>query len=158
MNEFEINPNGRSAHHDMRGGVSHLARDVVTLVELQASLLRVESREWISRCAVPALILGVVAAIALLASLPVLLMAAAYGLVAAGMTLPWALLTAGGGGLALSAMCAALAWWRLSRSRGAFARFRLELNRNLDWIKQILGRPADVADPRIPDPAPVRPR
>ncbi len=144
----------------MRGGVTHLARDILTLVELQASLLRVESREWLSRCAIPAIVLSVVAAIALLASLPVLLLAAAYGLAAAGMTLPWALFAAGGGGAALAAICALLAWWRLSRSRGALTRFRLELNRNLDWIKQILSRPTDVADPRIADsePAPLRPR
>ena len=144
---------------EIRSGVTHLARDFVTLAELQANLLQVESRTWLKRSALPALIFGMLAAITVLASLPVMLLSFAYWLrEAANLSLPLALLAAGGAGLLLAIIFALVAFSRIRRGRNAFTQFKLELSRNMSWLKQILSRPADVADPMISDRARIRPR
>jgi hypothetical protein len=149
---------------EIRHGVRHLARDIVTLAELQANLLQVETRNWLKKVAIPALALAIAAAIAALASLPILLLSLAYWLVDAwAWPLPLALLAAGGVGLLGAVLCGVVAAQRLRRGNDAFARFRLELARNVRWLKQILGRPTAVADPYASDPfasdaATLRPR
>ena len=165
FDEFDGDLNGApSPTGEIRHGVRHLTRDIVTLAELQANLLQVEARDWLTKVALPALLLGVCATIVALASLPILLLSLAYWLVEATvLSLPQALLAAGGVGLLVAIGCAAFAMQRVKRGRGAFTRFRLELSRNIHWLKQILGRPTAVADPYVsplhePDAAPLRPR
>ncbi len=138
---------------DIRHGVTQIARDAVTLAELQAQLLQVDLRNWLNATFVPVVILAIVAATAALASLPVLLFSLAYYLVdAANLTLPSALLASAGVGLLAAASCGFLAWRTLTRSHGAFTRFRTELARNIGWLKQVLGRPSETADRLSPTP------
>lgn len=176
FDEFDGDLNGApSPSGEIRHGVRHLARDMVTLAELQANLLQVETRDWFTKVAIPALVLGVSAAVVALASLPILLLSFAYWLVdVAALSLPLALLAAGGVGLLVAIAFGLLAVQRIKRGRGAFAKFQLELGRNVRWLKQILGRPTAVADtyspppeyspseytpdPFVPDAAPLRPR
>jgi hypothetical protein len=131
----------------MRHGVSHLAKDVAALAELQAELLKVELRDWLQKCLTPVVVLAVVSAIAALASLPVLLMSLAYCLNEfAGLSMALSALIAGAVGLAIAAACLFAAWRVLKRQRGAFTRFKVELVRNTRWLKQVLTRPSAVAD------------
>jgi hypothetical protein len=144
---------------EIRHGVRQIARDVGALAELQAELLQVELREWLRSCAVPVVAFGVIAAIIGLASAPVLLLALAFALEEyAGLSLPAALSAAGGAGLAVAALCAALAWRQAKRAGGAFSRFKNELTRNIRWVKSVISRPADVAEQAMSEPGRLRPR
>jgi hypothetical protein len=144
---------------EIRHGVRQIARDVGALAELQAELLQVELRAWLRTCAVPVLALGVSAAIIGLASTPILLLALAHALVEyAALSLPAALASAGGAGVAIAAICAALAWRQAKRGGGAFSRFKNELTRNIRWVKSVLSRPADVAEQPLSEPGRLRPR
>ena len=62
MNDVHDFPNA-SPTGEIRHGVRQLARDVVTLVELQAELLEVDVRDWLRQSVMPMLIFGVVAAV-----------------------------------------------------------------------------------------------
>jgi hypothetical protein len=136
---------------DIRHGVTQIARDAVTLAELQAQLLQVDLRNWLTATLTPTVVLAVVAATAALASLPVLLFSVAHYLVdATDLSLASSLLIAAGIGLLTAAICGFLAYRTLTRSSGAFTRFRTELARNLQWLKQVLSRPAETADRLAP--------
>jgi hypothetical protein len=143
----------------IRHGARRLTRDVVALAELQLNLLQVEAKDWTQTIAVPSVILGVVAAVAALASIPILLLSFAYWLVAATeLSLPLALLAAGGLGLVIAVVCGLIAMARIRKTRSAFSRFRFELGRNTRWLKQVLSRPSEVANPFPPNATPPRPR
>lgn len=131
----------------IRHGVAQIVRDAITLAELQAQLLQVDLRNWVTATFAPAAVLVTIALVAALATLPVLLFSLAYFLAdAANITLASALLAAAGVGLVTAAICAVLAWQKITRSREAFTRFRAELARNIQWLKQVLGRPSETAD------------
>jgi hypothetical protein len=132
---------------EIRHGVRQLARDVVSLVELQSELLQVELRTWVRTCVVPAAVLVAIAAIIALASLPIMLLSLAHYLVeAADWPLAGALLAAGGGAIGLALVTVLAAWVILRRGAGAFERFRVELRQNIQWLKQVLGRPLETAE------------
>jgi Putative Actinobacterial Holin-X, holin superfamily III len=101
-----VSTNGRPAHPEDEGVVARLAR----LLRLEVELGLVEGRQLIRRVAV-AVAVAIVSAIALIASLVVLVAAAVAPIFAA----PWQPLLIAGGGVALLSL-AALAWsaWRLT--------------------------------------------
>jgi hypothetical protein len=168
MRNFEYNENheGMSDHDDIpspageiRHGVSQVLRDMVTLGELQTELLQVDLRNFLTAHVVPTLIFSAVAAIAALASLPILLASLAYYLVeVANLTVASAFLAAAGVGLVIAAICGSIAWQRFKSQGNAFARSRIELARNVRWLKQVLGRPAETADHLNPTAAYRPPR
>ncbi len=127
----------------LRRSLNQLAKDVITLCELQAELLQVDLREWLRRCVGPAAALVVAAVILALASMPVALMGLAYCLVEfAGLPVAASLLIAAAAGLTLAGICGLAAWRILKRERGTFTRFKVELTRNVQWLKQVLSRSA----------------
>jgi hypothetical protein len=168
MRNFEYHENHEciSGHDDVaspageiRHGVSQVLRDMVTLGELQTELLQVDLRNFLTAHIVPTLIFSAVAAVAALASLPILLASLAYYLVeVANLTVASAFLAAAGVGLAVGAICGGIAWQRLKSQSSAFARSRIELARNVRWLKQVLGRPAETADHLTPTAAYRPPR
>jgi hypothetical protein len=154
MMDLDDELTNHSPRGEIRHGVRHLARDVVTLVELQSELLKVDLRNWLGASAAPAVILSAIAAIFALGSFPVLLLSLAYYLVeAAAMSLPLALLAAGGAGLLLAILFGLFAWAAARRGRNAFTRFRVELASNLAWLKQVLGHPVETAENLTPPAA-----
>ncbi len=130
----------RSPSQVVRGGVSDLAHDCMTLAELQVKLMKVDLKEGLSRLVAP-LLMGIAGITALLASLPVLLLAIAALLQElAGMSSGVSLLLASGIGLVLAAL---LGGWALSAVRRSFPmmeRSRTEMTYNLEWMKHILSR------------------
>lgn len=128
---------------ELRRSINQFARDVITLCELQAELLQVDVKEWVTRCMIPAMMLSAAAVIVGLASAPLLLLSLAYALVEfADFSLAAATLTAGVIGLAIAAVCGMAAWRIVRREHSAFHRFNVELSRNLRWLKQVVSRPA----------------
>jgi hypothetical protein len=168
MRNFEIDANHDDlAEHvetasptgDIRHGVSQVLRDVVTLGELQTELLQVDLRNFLTTHVIPTVVLGVVAIVSALASLPILLASLAYFLVeVANLTVASAFLAAAGVGLLVAAICGGIAWQRFHSQRDAFARSRIELARNVRWLKQVLGRPTETADHLNPTAAYRPPR
>lgn len=155
MRNFEVDGNHEAPYEadhstspagDIRHGVSQVLRDIVSLGELQAELLQIDLRNFVTAHVAPTAILTVGAIVAALASLPILLASLAYYLVeVANLTIASALLAAGGLGLLVAAISAGLAWKRIRTRNEAFSRSRTELARNVRWLKQVLGRPSDTA-------------
>ncbi|QDT75501.1 phage holin family protein [Lacipirellula limnantheis] len=122
----------------MGRSVRQLGSDVITLMELQAELLQVDLREWLHSFIRPlAALLG--AAIILLATAPVALVSVGF-LLAAKTELPlWgAMMTATLIGLLLAAASAGVGFWLVKRDRRVLQRFRTELRKNLQWLKETL--------------------
>lgn len=134
----------------LRRSLNQLAKDVITLCELQAELLQVDLRDWLRTCLAPSLALAAAAAIVALASMPLVLLSLAYCLVEfAGLSVAASMLIAAGVGLLIAAICGWLAWRIVQRQRGTFNRFNVELARNVRWLKQVLSRPpAPEPEPR----------
>jgi hypothetical protein len=76
----------------------------------------------------------------------------------AGLSTAAAMLSAGGAGLLVAALCGAAAWRYARRGARAFMRTRVELARNVRWLKQILSHPAATADDFYTEPGRIRPR
>jgi uncharacterized membrane protein YqjE len=122
----------------MRQSVSQLGSNVVSLVELQAELLQMDLREWTGGI-VRSVIALTIAAVLLLASMPILLFSLGYFLNST-TDLPMAacMLIAAGVGVLAAAICAGVGWWLFKRDQGLLHRFRSELRRNVRWLKQVL--------------------
>lgn len=148
-----------SPSEEIRDGVRQVGRDVVALAELQTELLHVELRQWLDQCSGPALRWGAAAVAAAAGGLPLVLLAAAHTLAqATELSLAAALAAVGGAALALSAICGAVSWRRLRCGRGAFARFRRELARNVRWLADLLSHPAATAHRVAAERHPPKPR
>jgi hypothetical protein len=65
---------------------------------------------------------------------------------AAELSLAAALLIVGGGGALVALLMAWAGWSALRRGEGAFERFRIELEQNVAWLKQVLGSPIETAE------------
>jgi hypothetical protein len=131
----------------VRDRLGHFAKDVAALAELQAELLQVELRDWLRKCLVPVVVLAAVATTLALASLPLVLLSLAYCLHEfAGLSLALSTLIAAVTGFGVAGICAFAAWRVTSRQRGAFTRFKIELARNIQWMKHVLTRPRSAAD------------
>lgn len=137
----------------LRHSLNQLAQDVITLGELQAELLQVNLRDWLTRCLTPTLVFAGVAAMFAMASLPIALLGLAYCLVQyAGLSIAVALLTTAAAGLALAAACGFAAYRIAKREQGAFSCFNIELARNLRWLKQVLSHPTHPTASPGPEP------
>ena len=96
--ELDEQESSGSPTGEIRHGVSQVLRDIVTLGELQAELLQVDLRNLLAGRVIPTLTLALVAAVAALASLPILLASLAYYLVeVANLTLGSAFLASSAG-------------------------------------------------------------
>jgi hypothetical protein len=163
MRNFEDHENHESLSGDngfaspageIRHGVAQVLGDIMTLGELQTELLRADLRN--ARIVEP-FILSAAAVVTATASLTILLASLAYYLVeVANLTVASAFLAAAGVGLLVAAICGGIAWQRFQSQRDAFERSRIELARNIRWLKQVLGRPAETAD-RLNPTAAYRP-
>ena len=130
----------RSPSQAVRHGISDLAHDVMTMAELQVKLIRVDLNEGVSRLVAP-FVMGIVGIAALLASLPVLLLAMSALLQEfAGMSPSLSLLLASGIGLAVAALLMGIAVAAFRRSFPMLERSRTELTYNLEWMKHMLSR------------------
>jgi hypothetical protein len=119
--------------------MTDVARDLISLAELQAQLLQVDAKEAASRIVTP-IVLFVVAGALALGTIPVVLLLVASALVAAGLSYWLSLLIAAIIGIAAAAG-AGVAGWKMVRSPLAvFQRSREEFNRNVQWLKHTLAR------------------
>jgi uncharacterized membrane protein YqjE len=149
--------NGRApaAPRAMVDNLSDFAHDVVTLSELQVKLLAADLNDLKSGAVTPLALMGLAAVVAL-GAVPVLLMAVAwllvdYDVLARG----WAFLAAAGGGLVLALVMGLAGFSWLPRQLAVLERSRVELDRNVTWIKSVLKHSGRTSrDPRevIPHP------
>jgi len=130
----------------MARNVGEVAHDMITLAELQYSLLRLDAIEWLNRSKI-AIILLVVGGIVALGTMPVLLATLAYTIFDL-TSLP---LSASFGIAALTGLLAAgllgiLGYRTLVRAPNVFSRSQNEWSNNLNWVKQSF-RHADTDAP-----------
>lgn len=127
--------NGRPVN--LGGDISDVAHDVTRLMELQGQLLLVDVSEVQQKLKLPlAMIAG--GAICLLCSLPLLLVAAAQGLMVAGLPSWAAYLVVGIVGIAGGALSAWKGSSAIKTAGMVLDRSKVEFTKNLNWFKQIL--------------------
>jgi hypothetical protein len=114
--------------------------DVVTLVELQGSLLKIDIKQTLTGMIVPGVV-AVAGAILLLSCMPILLASIALLLVE---TLEWtyaqAFFCALGIGLVVGGIACLAGAWYVRRSFDKLERSKSEFVHNVSWIKQVLKR------------------
>lgn len=136
---------------------SALLSDLTELAELQAKLLAADSRSAANRSAGSMALVGVGVVLAA-SGLPLLLVAAAYGLVAAGLPRWAGFLIAAFLGVALGGGIALLGWKGLKRAAGTFRRSGAAFSHNVAWAKASLtGKPPADAAAAVPASSPVDP-
>lgn len=148
------NGNGSATHtHEATNGrrqfppgavardVGSLAHDAIELSELQFDLFKIEMRQAVLGLFGP-LVLFFVAAMTVLASLPLLLFFVAHGLIEwaewKGNYAPLAYLAAFGIGAVLAVVVGIVGWSLLKRKLNLFRSSREELARNIEWMKSAL--------------------
>lgn len=119
--------------------LGHFAHDVVTLAELQYELFKSDASNCVGDVARSSAI-GIGSVAIALGTIPVLLLAVAYGIHAAGLPMWASALIASGIGLASAAAFGFIAVRGLQKSTTAFASSKNELKQNVDWLKFILRR------------------
>lgn len=129
------------------GRASGFVKDVSTLVELQAELAALDSREAARKATAPMALL--VSGLAMLVgSLPVALLGAAWLLASAlGIHRGWAMLLTASAAMLLAAISAAFGVSGIRASLATFRRSREEWTRNLAWARRTL-LPDGPSDPR----------
>ena len=122
----------------IRRNLSDLAHDVVTLLELQANLFKLDLRDTATRSILPAVFL-VGGVFLLIACLTVGLAAFSYILVEqAGWSLAASFGLGALVGLLLGGLLLFAGWLRLRKGLDTVSRSREEFARNLSWFKQVL--------------------
>jgi putative superfamily III holin-X len=135
-----MNTNGhhRTPMPNVAASVSELTRNVIELTELQSELLMLDLQKS-SKNAKSTVILGVVAACLLLASVPVLLLAFGELLVE---QLEWSraasYFVAALFGLVASGIVGGIAYGYVKNGLVTLERSRHELRRNISWLKSTL--------------------
>jgi uncharacterized membrane protein YqjE len=119
--------------------MTDVARDLISLTELQAELFQVDAKEAAARLVAP-IILLVMAGVVALGTIPVLLLLIASALAAAGLSYWLSLLIAVLIGLGAAAGAGWAGWKNLRASLDVFQRSREEFNRNVQWLKHTLSR------------------
>jgi hypothetical protein len=119
---------------------AEFVHDVVTLGELQVSLLKLDVAQMAGRIVVPAIVLAV-GAVIVLSCMPILLAAVALTMVEVwNWSLPQAFFFALGCGLLLGGVASLYGVVAIRRSIAVLERSRNELAQNVSWIKQVLKR------------------
>jgi hypothetical protein len=122
----------------IRRNLSDLAHDVITLLELQASLFKLDMKDTAVRSIVPVAVLAG-GLFVLIACLTVALAAMGYLLVEqGGLSFAASFGLAALGGALLGGILLAVGWLRLRHGFQTVSRSREEFARNLSWFKQVL--------------------
>ncbi len=115
-----------------------LARDAVTLAELQSRLFKVEMQQSLRALVLPLILWGAALGIAL-SAVYVLLVSLAYTMVEfAEWSRALSFLFSGVVGGGVAGAIAWAGWARLRATWSVWERSREELHRNVEWIKQAL--------------------
>jgi len=123
-------------------GMGELTHDIVSLVELQFELFRVDCREGLRRILIPVALL-MSAGIVAVGTVPIMLILIAEILTqAAGQSRAAAFSIAAMCGFVLAVIMGVAGWFYMRRAVHVFERSREELSRNMAWIKHALKRPA----------------
>ncbi len=130
-----------------------LLSDLTELGELQAKLLAADARTAADRSA-GSLALVVIGVALAASALPVLLVAAGYGLHAAGLPEWAAFLLAGLGGLVVGALTAYIGWRTLRRAFRTFRRSGDAFSQNLAFVRTALEGERAIATPSAHSPSP----
>jgi hypothetical protein len=123
---------------NVAASVSDLTHDVIELSELQAQLLSLDAKQSVEK-AKACLVLAVIGASVLLGTIPVALLAIAAIFVE---QLEWsyaaAIGLATGIGLLIAAIVTGVAYGYVKNGLVSFDRSRVELQRNIAWLKSTL--------------------
>jgi len=122
------------------GHLADVAHDIVELTELQSRLLVNDLKMVVQRAVLP--VIALCAALCLAqGAVPVLLLAIArFAGSQSNATLPLAFALTALGTLIVSSLMAWLGWKKLQKSLEELERTKLELSRNIAWIKKSLRR------------------
>ncbi len=135
--------NHNGGKNGLLNGWKGLAGDSLALARLQAKLFRIDGKTWLGQ--VQAAFALVIASIVVgIASMPLLLMAAAVGLNTLGLHIGWALLIVGGSALVVAAIVGAVFVNKIFQSAAAFDQSREEFAKSLDWIQQQFTDPPEA--------------
>jgi len=129
--------NGRARQESVSHDFATVLHDITELSELQVRLAVLDAKSAIRKLIVP-LILGVVAVVLLLASLPILLMSIAHAMALTGMALVWCYLLSFGIGVVVCAVLGFTAYTLAKRGLSVFRRSSEQLKRNVQWLKATL--------------------
>jgi hypothetical protein len=122
----------------IRLNMADFAHSLTTLAELQGQLLVLDARQTARHLVAP-ITLAVLGGILGLGCVPVVLTGIAYLLISlAEWSFPAAFLVTGCVALLIAAGLAVTAWLLLRKDLTTFDRSRVELARNLTWLKQVL--------------------
>jgi hypothetical protein len=138
--QAQMNGSAESPARNVARNMADVWHDVLTLSELQARLVAIETRDVLekSRAAIGLLAAGCLVA---LAALPILLAAGALFLVETTSLTPAAAFgLAALVGIVVAGCLCAWGWWVLRRSCGGFQRSGCEWRRNIEWFKNVLAR------------------
>ena len=125
-------------------GMGELAHDIVSLVELQLELFRVDCRNGLRRILIPVALL-LFAGIVALGTVPIVLILLAEFLTqSAGLSRAAAFLIAALSGFIVALAMGVVGWSQVRGVGYVFARSREEVTRNIAWIKHALKRSAPV--------------
>ena len=124
--------------------MGELTHDIVSLVELQFELFRIDCREGLKRMLVPVTML-LIAGIVAVGTVPIALIFIAEFLTqAAGLSRAAAFSIAALGGFILAVAIGLVGWSYLRGIVHVFERSREELTHNMTWIKHALKRPVPI--------------
>jgi uncharacterized membrane protein YqjE len=138
------NGSTRSSPNGVAKGMGELAHDIVSLVELQLELFRVDCREGLRRILIPVTLL-LLAGIVAVGTVPfALIFLAEFLTQAAGLSRAAAFSIAAMSGFLMALAMGVVGWIYLLRAVHVFERSREELNCNMTWIKHALKRPAPI--------------
>ena len=131
--------------------MGELTHDIVSLIELQFELFRVDCREGRKRILIP-LALLLFAGILAVGTVPIaLILLAEFLTQAAGLSRAVAFSIAVLSGFIAALAIGAVGWFYLRGVVHVFERSREELTRNMTWIKHALKRPAPIESQRAQD-------
>ena len=132
--------------------MGELTHDIVSLVELQFELFRVDCREGLRRILIPVALL-MSAGIVALGTVPIMLILIAEILTqAAGLSRAAAFSIAAMSGFIIALAIGVAGWSYMRGVVHVFERSREELTRNLIWIKHALKRSAPIESQQTGQP------
>jgi uncharacterized protein YacL len=134
-----IQRNGKSSPlANVARDVSQVAHDVVELAELQVALLKTEVQGWWKQFIMP-VVLATSASVILICCLLLLMASAALQLAeSTDLSLALSVLLTACGGMIIALILAVVGYSIVKKARGPLEESKLELSRNLRWIKAAL--------------------